>query len=115
MCHQTSNQPEWTHRAQRRPVPVYHLCVLGVLCGYDNKSVSNQGVMLHASGIIHTTYAVGSKPGEHLDERPDSPPAGWNRTFFFTKMLTRYGNIIYKKDNDLPRLSRRKPGSADEV
>jgi hypothetical protein len=26
--------------------------------------------------VIHTSYAVGSKPGVHLDERPDSPPAG---------------------------------------
>jgi hypothetical protein len=39
MCQQTSNPPEWGQRAQRQHVPVYYLGVLGVLCGYDNKSV----------------------------------------------------------------------------
>jgi hypothetical protein len=39
MCHQTSTQLEWAQRTQRRHIPVYHLCVLGVFCGYDNKSV----------------------------------------------------------------------------
>jgi hypothetical protein len=38
--HQPSNQREWAHWAQRRHLPVEHLCVLGVLCGYDNTSVS---------------------------------------------------------------------------
>jgi hypothetical protein len=32
--------------------------------------------------VIHRSYAVGSKPGVCLDNRPDSPPAGWNGTFF---------------------------------
>jgi hypothetical protein len=28
--------------------------------------------------FIDTPYAVGSKSGVHLDERPDAPPAGRN-------------------------------------
>jgi hypothetical protein len=37
--------------------------------------------------VLHyTTYAVGSKPGVCLDNRPDLPPAGRNGTFFFRKM-----------------------------
>jgi hypothetical protein len=35
-----------------------------------------------------TTYAVGSKPDVHLDERPDSPAAAWYAFFLFTKKLT---------------------------
>ncbi len=40
MGRQTSNQQERAQWAQRRHVSVYHLCVLGVLCGYNNKLVS---------------------------------------------------------------------------
>jgi hypothetical protein len=36
--------------------------------------------------VNNTRYAVGSKPGVCLDKWPDSPPAGWNETFFFRKM-----------------------------
>jgi len=39
MRRQTSHQREQAQWAQRRHIPVHHRCVLGVLCGYDNKSV----------------------------------------------------------------------------
>jgi hypothetical protein len=39
ICWQPSNQPERTQSAHRRHIPLYHRCVLCVLCGYDNKSV----------------------------------------------------------------------------
>jgi len=40
MCRQPGNQRERAQRAQRRHISVDYLCVLGVFCGYDNKSVS---------------------------------------------------------------------------
>jgi hypothetical protein len=46
---------------------------------------------------FYTTYAVGSKPGVHLNERPDSPPAGRKISFFFIKILHCVQNF-YEKD-----------------
>gem|GEM_PF-5803536 len=43
VCHQNSNELKLTQRAQGQHIPVQNLCVLGVLCGYDNKSVSIGG------------------------------------------------------------------------
>jgi hypothetical protein len=43
------------------------------------------------------SYTVGSKPGICRDNRPDSPPAGWNGTFFFIKILHAMQNF-YEKD-----------------
>ncbi|MFP4440946.1 MAG: hypothetical protein ACLFVO_27235, partial [Chloroflexaceae bacterium] len=40
--------------------------------------------------LYNRTYAVGSKPGVCLDNRHDSPPAGWNETFFFRKKTKKY-------------------------
>jgi hypothetical protein len=37
VCHQNSNDLKLTQRAQGRHIPVQNLCVLGILCGYDNK------------------------------------------------------------------------------
>jgi hypothetical protein len=34
--------------------------------------------------------AVGFKPGVCLDTWPDSPPAGWNGTFFFRKKIKKH-------------------------
>jgi len=42
------------------------------------------------------SYAVGSKPGVCLDERPDSPAAAWYMMFFFTKILHKVQNFREK-------------------
>jgi hypothetical protein len=49
-------------------------------------AISNRIKVSPAPDIIDRGYAVGSKSGVHLDERPDSPPAGRNGTFFCRKM-----------------------------
>jgi hypothetical protein len=41
--------------------------------------------MHRCDGIKIRSYAVGSKSGVHLDERPDSPPAGRKTPSLFTK------------------------------
>ncbi len=55
------------------------------------------GLLIIVSRVIHTSYAVGSKPGVHLNERPDSPPAGRKISFFFIKMLQTVQHF-YEKD-----------------
>jgi hypothetical protein len=42
MCQQPSYQWERAQRAQRRHIPVHHLGVLGVLCGYGNNSTQSR-------------------------------------------------------------------------
>jgi hypothetical protein len=47
--------------------------------------------------VTDTRYAVGSKAGVHLDERPDSPPVGWKIPFFFIKILHAVQNFYEKE------------------
>jgi hypothetical protein len=39
----------------------------------------------HVTRVTYTCYAVGSKPGIHLDERFDSPATSWYFFILFHK------------------------------
>jgi hypothetical protein len=58
--------------------------------------------------VMDRTYAVGSKSGVHLDERPDSPPAGRNGICFFTEILHKVQNFCEKEKRStmLPQAKR---------
>jgi hypothetical protein len=48
--------------------------------------------------LLHdTTYAVVDLAGICLDNRPDSPAAGWKIPFFFTKILHVVQNFCEKE------------------
>jgi hypothetical protein len=49
--------------------------------------------------IINMTYVVGFKPGVHLDEQPDPPPAGRKIPCFFTKKLHKV-QLFCEKDKN---------------
>jgi hypothetical protein len=64
-------------------------------------------------GLNERTYAVGSQPGICLDNRPDSPPAGRKKPFFFAKN-SHCVQIFCEKDNKrttLPQANRAFIGS----
>jgi hypothetical protein len=54
----------------------------------------------------NTTYAVGSKPGLCLDNRPDAPPAGWKQPSFVHKNFHNM-KIFMDKDKNVPCCRRR--------
>jgi hypothetical protein len=56
--------------------------------------------------INYKSYAVSSKPGVHLQERSDSPPAGRNGTFFFQNIWLSEPNVL-EKDTKVPCCRRR--------
>jgi hypothetical protein len=69
-CQQTSNEPEHGQRAQGQHVPMYYLCVLGVLCGYDNNSVSACPSNLTPTAPHRTMHAQhGAAPGDQTGIR----------------------------------------------
>jgi hypothetical protein len=64
---------------------------------------------LHAhrvNPVNDTSYAVVDLAGACRDNRPDSPPAGWNGTFFFIKML-HCVQRFYEKEIKVPCCRRR--------
>ncbi len=59
-----------------------------------------------AMRVNDRTYAVGSNPGMCLNKRPDSPPAGRNRTSLFTHMLHIVQHVC-EQDQNVPCCRRR--------
>jgi hypothetical protein len=57
---------------------------------------------------------VGFKPDVHLEERPDSPPAGWNGTFFLIKILHKVQNF-YQKGKTRTMLPQAKPAFGSDT
>jgi hypothetical protein len=55
---------------------------------------------------MYTSYAVVDLAGICLDNRPDSPPAGWKIPFFFTKMLHNVQHFC-EKEKSVPCCRRR--------
>jgi len=48
--------------------------------------------------MTDTRYAVSSKPGGCLDERPDSPPAGRKKPSLFHKTFALCANVLWNKE-----------------
>ena len=46
------------------------------------------------SRVTDRSYAVGSKSGVHLDERPDSPPAGRKILDLYHKKFAQSANFL---------------------
>jgi len=59
----------------------------------------SRGVTMYVV-LFDTSYAVGSKPGVCLDERPDSPAAAWYVFIFFPEKLL-CEQLFWEKDGSI--------------